>query len=138
MAINLSKKYDVLTFDLNDSSMAKANEQGIASADSIERVAKGAGTIVTMLPGDMAVDAVMKKILGNCRESATIIDCSTVGPTRSRYWSDLLCAEGHLFVDAPVSGGVKGAENATLTFMVGSDQSTMETRVQPVLETLGQ
>ena len=138
MAINLSKTYDVLTFDLTKSSMAKANEQGIASADSIETVAKGAATIVTMLPSDAAVDAVMKKIMGSCRENTTIIDCSTVSPTTSRYWNDMLGAEGHLFVDAPVSGGVKGAENATLTFMVGSNENTMAVRIQPILDCMGQ
>lgn len=138
MAINLSKKYDVLSYDLNKASLTKAIEQGIASADSIERVAKGATTIVTMLPSDAAVDAVMKKILGNCRENTTIIDCSTVSPTTSRYWNDLLGAEGHLFVDAPVSGGVKGAENATLTFMVGSDEATLKNRIHPLLECMGQ
>jgi 3-hydroxyisobutyrate dehydrogenase len=138
MSINLGKSKKVIVYDLNESALAKANEQGIASTDSIEQMAANASTFVTMLPGDAAVDAVMKQILGNCRENSTIIDCSTVSPTTSRYWNDLFGAEGHLFVDAPVSGGVKGAENATLTFMVGSDDNTLKQRIQPILECMGQ
>lgn len=138
MSINLAKSNNVVVYDLHQSALAKANEQGIASAGSIEQMAADTHTFVTMLPGDAAVDAVMKQILGNCRENSTIIDCSTVSPTTSRYWNDLFGVEGHLFVDAPVSGGVKGAENKTLTFMVGSDEATLKHRVQPVLECMGQ
>lgn len=138
MAINLAKSKQVVVYDLDGTAIKKANEHGIASANSIEQVVQCASTIVTMLPGDSVVDSVMEQILNSCQENSTIIDCSTVSPTTSRYWNHRLGAEGHLFVDAPVSGGVKGAENATLTFMVGGDEATLQDRVKPLLECMGQ
>lgn len=138
MSVNLAKSNNVVVYDLNESALVQATEEGIVSVDSIEQMTAQASTFVTMLPSDAAVDAVMKQILGNCRDNSTIIDCSTVSPNTSRYWNDLFGAEGHLFVDAPVSGGVKGAGNATLTFMVGCDEALMKQRVSPILECMGQ
>jgi 3-hydroxyisobutyrate dehydrogenase len=128
----------VVVFDSNEKALAKAREQGMKIANTIDQVASQASTIITMLPGDAAVDAVMKNILKSAQEKSIIIDCSTVSPTTSRYWNDFLGAEGHLFVDAPVSGGVKGAENASLTFMVGSNEDVVKSRIQPILECMGQ
>lgn len=139
MAINLAKSKQVIAFDLNESAVDKAHEHGITSVESIERVAQeGASTIVTMLPGDAAVNAVMKQILSKLPEHSTIIDCSTVSPKTSRHWHDRLAADGHLFVDAPVSGGVAGAKNGTLTFMVGTNEATLQERLRPLLECMGQ
>lgn len=139
MAINLARSNQVIAFDLNESAVKKAHKHGIKPVDSIERVAQeSASTIVTMLPGDAAVNSVMKQIFSKLPEKSTIIDCSTVSPNTSRYWNERLAAEGHLFVDAPVSGGVAGATNATLTFMVGTDEATLQERVRPLLECMGQ
>jgi 3-hydroxyisobutyrate dehydrogenase len=138
MAINLAKTKHVVAFDLNESAITKAQENDITTVESIEHVAhESTSTIVTMLPGDAAVNSVMKQILPNLPEHSTIIDCSTVSPKTSRYWNDRLAAGGHLFVDAPVSGGVAGARSATLTFMVGTDEATLEDRLRPLLECMG-
>lgn len=82
-------------------------------------------TVITMLPGDAAVHSVMSVLSSNAPPSTTFIDCSTVSPATSRQWYDTLAEKNCLFVDAPVSGGVKGAADATLTFMVGSDSETL-------------
>ena len=136
MAVNLSNaKKNVLAFDLSSQSMAKAQEQGVATADSIESLAQASSSIVTMLPGDDAVHAVLQIVAENCPKNTTVVDCSTVSPTTSRHWNDQLSKNGHTFVDAPVSGGVKGAKSATLTFMVGGGPMSV---VTPILETMGQ
>jgi 3-hydroxyisobutyrate dehydrogenase len=137
MAINLSKTKNVLAFDLNDQAMSKAQEEGVATADSIVSVAQASSTIIIMLPGDGAVHSVLTTIAEHCPDNTTVIDCSTVSPTTSRYWQDQLASKGHAFVDAPVSGGVKGAQSASLTFMVGSAGPIEET-VTPLLKTMGQ
>jgi 3-hydroxyisobutyrate dehydrogenase len=139
MAMNLSKTYEVIAFDLNEKALQSAEMGGVTTADSISAVASQSSTIITMLPSDDVVHAVMKVVLEYSRESTTVIDCSTVSPTTSRHWQEQMAATGRDFVDAPVSGGVKGAQNAGLTFMVGTASETnLEERVRPLLECMGQ
>lgn len=140
MAMNLKSKFDTVNaFDLNGQAMDKAKEGGLTTVPSIEVLAQENSTIITMLPGDDAVNSAMKQVVNNCPENTTVIDCSTVSPTTSRYWHDELKSMGHSFYDAPVSGGVKGAKNASLTFMVGgSDVSIMNDKVFPILQNMGQ
>eukprot|EP00934_Nitzschia_sp_Nitz4_P007606 Nitzschia sp. Nitz4//scaffold7_size249615//186556//187413//NITZ4_001198-RA/size249615-processed-gene-0.206-mRNA-1//-1//CDS//3329558505//7596//frame0 len=138
MATNLSKNRPVLAFDLNDEAMSQACDQGISTAQSVEEVVLGSSTIVTMLPSIAAGDAVVKQILATNADPRTIVDCSTVDPSTSRQWNESLEDAGHVFVDAPVSGGVTGAQNATLTFMVGTNQEDLvEEHVRPLLESMG-
>jgi 3-hydroxyisobutyrate dehydrogenase len=140
MAINLTKKSEkiVIAFDLDDQAMKKAAEvDGMRTATSIESMLEPSenshapSTIVTMLPGDAAVDSVMTSIAKYGHTKTTIIDCSTVSPNTSRKWHDIFSEKGFLFVDAPVSGGVKGAQDATLTFMVGCDAQTLDNTIVP-------
>jgi 3-hydroxyisobutyrate dehydrogenase len=134
MAINLATKsdYSLLAFDLNDQALKLAEQvEGIQVATSLEAImdlTQGTtppSTVVSMLPGDAAVDSVMRVISSSISRKMTIIDCSTVSPTTSRKWYNTFTEKDCLFVDAPVSGGVKGAKDATLTFMVGSDEETL-------------
>jgi 3-hydroxyisobutyrate dehydrogenase len=142
MAMNLSKTKEVIAFDLNEKARESAEMGGVPIADSISAVASQSSTIITMLPGDDAVHAVMNIIieeLSSHESLTTIVDCSTVSPATSRHWQEQLVATGRDFVDAPVSGGVKGAQNASLTFMVGTASMTnLEQTVRPLLECMGQ
>jgi 3-hydroxyisobutyrate dehydrogenase len=147
MATNLARKSNrsVTVFDLNENSLQKARQvEGLQTAASIESIIEcenPPSTIITMLPGDVALDSVMSAIAfnNNLLPKTTILDCSTVSPTTSRQWHDTLGEQDSLFVDAPVSGGVKGATDATLTFMVGSDENTMnKTQVHSILSYMGQ
>lgn len=159
MAVNLATKSSnssssssssvVTVLDLNEFALKTAQEQfqGIQTATSIESIMTATNppsTIITMLPGDAAVDAVMTELLESTTPDTTthtIIDCSTVSPTTSRRWHQEFATHDCLFVDAPVSGGVKGAQEATLTFMVGSDEETLENAnggiVRSVLSRMG-
>jgi 3-hydroxyisobutyrate dehydrogenase len=59
-----------------------------------------------------------------------LIDCSTIGPDAARHINNITRERGYQFIDAPVSGGVKGAEEAKLTFMIGGDSpSNFEVRL---------
>jgi 3-hydroxyisobutyrate dehydrogenase len=137
MAINLAtknKQNSVVAFDLNPDACTKAKDASCEIAKSIHDIGtlsvQQCPVIITMLPGCATVDSVME-ILLTCSTTTTsnsikdnkggrvIVDCSTVSPTTSRKWHDAWQKHGHVMLDAPVSGGVKGATDGTLTFMVG-------------------
>src|SRR5262245_29425169 len=65
-----------------------------------------------------------------------VVDFSTISPSGARECANRLAAKGIAFLDAPVTGGQIGAQNATLTIMVGGDKAAFE-RVRPLLERLG-
>ena len=103
--------------------------------------------IITMLPGCKALDSVMENIykgnetIGATLASQTFIDCSTVSPSTSKRWHNFWERQGHSMHDAPVSGGVKGATEGTLTFMVGSSYDSAKfdcSTVQSILQLMGQ
>ena len=71
------------------------------------------------------------------KRGSTLIDCTSGDPGTSRRIAQRLSEAGATFIDAPVSGGVTGAEKGTLTIMVGGDAAVLD-RVRPVLETFGQ
>jgi 3-hydroxyisobutyrate dehydrogenase len=137
MAINLNKKNKhnsaVLAYDVNSNARNKAKDASCELAESIHdigaRSVQECPVIFTMLPGCATVDSVMEILLTSTTSSSTnntsnkglrvIVDCSTVSPTTSRKWHDVWQEHGHVMLDAPVSGGVKGATDGTLTFMVG-------------------
>jgi 3-hydroxyisobutyrate dehydrogenase len=138
MALNLAKKEHVVAFDLNEKSMKQAQEGGVTTANSIEAVAKDCSIIFTMLPGCDAVNHVISIASNSCAENTLFVDCSTVSPTTSRHWHSKLQDLGHDMLDAPVSGGVQGARNAALTFMVGSSSQEALKTATPLLEQMGQ
>jgi 3-hydroxyisobutyrate dehydrogenase len=142
MCLNLAKSDKViLAFDTNSFALDKARQGGIQCAESLDDLGKSdCDVIFTMLPGDAAVDAVLPALMKNWPR--IIVDCSTVSPSTSRHWHTQVTmkgGDGSALFDAPVSGGVKGATDATLTFMVGAGhvEGPFET-VRPLLEIMGQ
>ena len=143
MAINLAKKENVLAFDLNQQAMTTAEQGGVKLAPSMEAIATESSIIFTMLPGCDAVHSVLSALVTHCgtnntNKRITFVDCSTVSPTTSRHWHRTLHDKGYDLLDAPVSGGVKGAQNATLTFMVGGSSKEALSIATPFLEQMGQ
>ncbi len=91
----------------------------ITSSADVEGVALGTdGLIEGMVPGSV------------------LVDCSTIAPDAARHIAARLAAQGVAMLDAPVSGGVQGAIDATLAIMVGGEAGVLE-RVRPLLECLG-
>lgn len=101
----------------------------------------GSEIVVTMLPDDLAVrDAVLEwkgGISSTLAPGAVVVDMSSSNPNGTLELGRALAARGVALVDAPVSGGITGAESATLTIMVGGDDEDAIARAEPVLGALG-
>lgn len=138
MARNLIKAgHDVRVFDLSAELVEKVVTAGATAAESAAAAVEGAEIVVTMLPAGKHVRAVYEgEVLGAAREGALFIDCSTIDVETARDVAAQAAAKGFSMVDAPVSGGVGGAEAGTLTFMVGGPDPDFA-RAQPVLKQMG-
>ena len=131
MASNLAKAgFDVVGFDLSQS--ARVAAEGFEVADSTEHAVEGADAVVTMLPNGEALRAVYAEIVPSLPAGTLLIDCSTVDVAAAGEAHEAAKAAGMDSVDAPVSGGVMGATNATLTFMMGGDGPALD-RAEAVL-----
>src|SRR5579864_8336187 len=112
---------------------------GAKLAPSARAVAMASEIVITMVPNSAQVEEVVagpQGILEGARKGLVIIDMSTIAPSMSRKLATIAAEKEVHFLDAPVSGGSVGAENGTLTIMVGGEQSIFE-RVRPVLEAMG-
>lgn len=115
---------------------AFAAQHGGRVASTPAQAAQGANVIITCLPVSRDVEALLDGpdgLLASLAKGATVVDCTSGDPATSRRIAARLAERGIGFLDAPVSGGVAGAEAGTLTVMVGGDAATLE-RVRPVLE----
>lgn len=140
MSINLAKEdLSVLAFDVNPDSCTSASSHGVSIASSAGEIAESdCQVIFTMLPGCDTVSSTMAEMLEAVKGPKVVVDCSTVSPTTSREWHAKWTQAGHSMLDAPVSGGVKGATDGTLTFMVGTDHEHGMDKAQPYLDIMGQ
>jgi 3-hydroxyisobutyrate dehydrogenase len=138
MAGNLVKQgHAVKGFDLVAANIAKAEGRGVAKAASAAEAATNVDAVITMLPAGEDTLAVWS---GGMLESATpgtlIVDSSTIDVGSAVYAHQLATEAQMLPLDAPVSGGVGGAEAATLTFMCGGAKEAFD-RAKPILEAMG-
>src|SRR5262249_45196932 len=125
MAANLVKKgHEVRGFDLVKSNLDAAAKRGAKPATSAAEAVTGADVVVTMLPAGKDTVAVYEKagVLQAAAKGTVFVDSSTIDVASARRAHDLAKAAGMLSLDAPVSGGVGGAEAATLTFMAGGSK----------------
>lgn len=140
MALNLVKAgHAVRGFDVSAAPGGKLSEAGGTVASDVAAAAAGAEIVITMLPSGAEVRAVYLDdggVLANAAPDALLIDCSTIDVETARAVSAVATAKGLSMVDAPVSGGVGGAQGGTLTFMVGGTDAAF-TRAKPVLEAMG-
>jgi 3-hydroxyisobutyrate dehydrogenase len=138
MAGNLVKKgHEVKGFDLVTANIAKAEARGVAKAASAAEAAKDAEAVVTMLPAGKDTLAVWSGgMLQAAAPGTLIIDSSTIDVASARAAHGLAAEARMLSLDAPVSGGVGGAEAATLTFMCGGARDAFD-RAKPILEAMG-
>lgn len=139
MALNLRKAgFDLAVHDFNRDAVAELVAAGAVDAGSIA-AAGAADIVITMLPDTPDVEAV---VLGEgglaaaMRPGSVLIDMSSISPIATRAMAETLAARDVAMLDAPVSGGYQGAENATLSIMIGGDAAVLE-RCRPVLEAMG-
>lgn len=142
MAKNLVKNgHSVVGFDVNKSSVDKFVAGGAGrGAASPKEVAQSASVVVTMLPSSPHVQQVYEGANGvfeGIKSGALLIDSSTIDPLVARKLSAAAQTKGVSLLDAPVSGGVGGAEAGTLTFMVGADTLALFARAEPLLRNMG-
>jgi len=140
MARNLLKAgHTVKAFDLSAEAVQKVVDAGGVKAASAQDAAADVDAVVTMLPAGRHVASVYtgdKGILGVARPGTLFIDSSTIDVKTARETIAAAEAKGMLMLDAPVSGGIAGAENAALTFMVGGSDAAFA-KAKPLLEAMG-
>jgi 3-hydroxyisobutyrate dehydrogenase len=140
MAQNLIKAgHAVLGYDISLDAVGKLVAAGGVAAGKPGAAADEAEVIVTMLPSGAEVRETYfgpDGLIARARAGALLIDCSTIDVETAREVAAAAEAKGLLMVDAPVSGGVGGAQGGTLTFMVGGPDGAFDT-ARPILESMG-
>jgi 3-hydroxyisobutyrate dehydrogenase len=140
MARNLLQAgHQVVGYDLLAAARDAAAESGARSAGSVPEAMAGAKCVITMLPEGRHVRSVYggdQGIIARAEPDTLLIDCSTIDVDSARTVNQAAMERGLEVLDAPVSGGVAGAEKATLTFMVGGSEQGVA-RARPILEQMG-
>jgi len=144
MAVNLVRAgYTVSGFDVVPAALETARERGVPVADSAAGAVAGADVVLTMFAsGRQVLDAYRGNpgqpgLLAAAPPGTMFLDCSTINVDEAREAARLAVEAGHRSVDAPVSGGVVGAEAGTLTFMAGGEAQDFES-LRPLFEVMGQ
>ncbi len=141
MAANLVKAGHTVTgYDLNPAALAALAQAGGRTADSAATAVAGASVVITMLPAGEHVREVYLHQGGLIEVTkdagALLIDCSTIDVDSARTVTAAAEEAGLAMLDAPVSGGTAGAQNGTLTFMVGGSGEAFS-RGEAVLQAMG-
>jgi 3-hydroxyisobutyrate dehydrogenase len=132
----LAAGHTLSAFDRVASALDAAAAAGARAGRSAVEVASSAEVVITMLPEGLHVREVylgVDGVIAAAADDALLIDCSTIDVATAR---EVAAQVGRPMLDAPVSGGVMGAEAATLTFMVGGPQDAFA-RAEPVLKAMG-
>lgn len=144
MARNLARKANTLgrrirVFDRSSAAAEACRDAGADVADGLGACLDGADVVFTMVPAGPDVRALYMEpggVFDLAAPGALLVDCSTIDVATAQEVAAEAKARGFRMIDAPVSGGVTGAEAATITFMVGGDAADMEA-VKPQLEAMG-
>ena len=140
MAVNLVKAgHQVRAFDLIPASLQSFVAAGGKQASSAKEAAEGAEVVISMLPAGKHVSELYSSeggLLAQLPKGCLVIDSSTIDATTARQVGATALKAGIDFIDAPVSGGVSGAEAGTLSFIVGGEVACFA-RAKPILEAMG-
>jgi 3-hydroxyisobutyrate dehydrogenase len=137
MAGNLVRAgHHVRGHDLAPAAMAMAAALGVTRAGSVAGAVGDAEIIITMLTAGRHVTGLYATMVPLAPAGALLIDCSTIDVASARTAHAAAAAAGLASLDAPVSGGVGGAQGATLTFMAGGEPAAFA-RAEPVLALMG-
>lgn len=141
MAANLAKAgHKVKAFDLSTEALDKAVQAGCMKVNSALEAIQGAEFIISMLPAGKHVHGLYVSseapLFDHISSGTLVIDSSTIEADVARSVAHIAKEKGIEFIDAPVSGGVGGAQAGTLAFMVGAEKSQFD-KALPVLECMG-
>ena len=129
MANNISKAgIEVNAFDLSEKALIQAENLGMSIKQDSKSVLEDIDALITMLPNGNSVEKIFLEdnLLEVINKRTLIIESSTISPEISKKISTIAKNHGISMLDAPVSGGVKGAELGNLTFIVGGSQADLE------------
>ncbi|WP_422134543.1 3-hydroxyisobutyrate dehydrogenase [Endozoicomonas sp. ALD040] len=140
MAANLIRGgHDVSVFDLVPEAVSSLATLGARAAASAEQACSGAGFVISMLPASKHVESLYldQGLLDSAPTSAILVDTSTIDADTARKLSAAAAGRGRSMIDAPVSGGVAGATEGTLSFMCGAADPEVFEKVKPILLDMG-
>ena len=129
MSKNLVKAgYNLTVFNRSKNKAEPLKEFGAKISNTLKDAVDGSDIVITMLTDDTAVDAVMNNtdFLENLKSGSIVIDMSSVKPTTATKHGNNLNLKNINYLDAPVSGGTIGAEEASLAIMVGGEQNIFD------------
>ena len=129
MANNILKAgIEVNAFDLSEKALNQAENLGMSIKQNSESVLEDIDALITMLPNGSSVEKIFldDNLLKGINKQTLIIESSTISPEISKKVSKMAKNYGISMLDAPVSGGVKGAELGNLTFMVGGSEADLQ------------
>jgi len=139
MAKNILKSgFKLKAFNRSIEKAEPLKEFGAEISKTISDVVKDSDFVITMLTDDSAVDAITSSsdFLDNLKSGSTVIDMSSVKPTTATKHGNNLKSKNVNYLDAPVSGGTIGAEEASLAIMVGGEQSVFDNS-EKILKAMG-
>jgi 3-hydroxyisobutyrate dehydrogenase len=137
MARHLAKEHEVLVWNrTREKAERHAREHGSHLAGDLRDTA-AAEVVITMLPTSREVDEIVDALLPSLRPGMMWIDATSGDPNVSKLTAERLAEKGVAFVDAPVTGATVGAENATLTIMMGAKSAADFERARDVLRLCG-
>jgi 2-hydroxy-3-oxopropionate reductase len=139
MAKNILKAgHNLKAFNRTQSKAETLKEFGAEITTSINEVVKESDVVITMLTDDTAINDVMNSsnFLENLKSGSTVIDMSSIKPTTATKHGKNLNSKNINYLDAPVSGGTIGAEEASLAIMAGGKQNVFD-EVVDILKTMG-
>lgn len=138
MAANvLAGGHELLVYDSQATATEALEASGAVRCDNLASLASGSEVVFLSLPGPSEVTAVAAQILPQMSSGQTLVDMSTNSPSVVKDIARDAQARDVVFLDAPVSGGVRGAKKGTLAIMVGGDASHYS-RLEPLFKCMGE
>ncbi len=131
--------HKVLVYDVNAAAVQELAAKGAVACKSSKEVAEKTGIIFIMVPDTPDVEAVLfgkGGLAEGLKAGSIVVDMSSISPIATKEFAKRLAAMGMQMLDAPVSGGQVGAENATLSIMVGGEAGVFE-KIKPYFELMG-
>ena len=137
MVINLLKaNYKVIGYDINENFTNSLVPSGLRKASNLTEFSTDIDILITMLPNGEIVETVYDNIINNFKKNTLFTDCSTIDVDKAKHLHKKCNKQSLLSLDAPVSGGVGGAEAGSLTFMVGGSNDAYK-KMLPLFEIMG-
>jgi len=126
MALNLVKAgHKVSVYDINTEAVNNLNSKGCVGCSDLLTAVSDVEVVISMLPeGSHVRDVYLSEngVIANANKDTLLIECSTIDINTIKNVGEIAINKGMRIIDAPVSGGIVGADNGTLTFMVGGSE----------------